>query len=158
MGENIYISQINLYDRLMSIQASMQAEEAVEKVMQQHNKDANVSTKLLLAGALAGAISKSATAPLARITILNQVQGAHATGRVGGSSMASVRSMSVGETIRTIVRREGLGALWKGNGVTLVHRLPYSASNFYIYEMCRKQLKERRNPSAGEDNGCATVY
>ena len=29
---------------------------------------------------------------------------------------------------------EGVRALWKGNGVTIAHRLPYSAINFYTYE------------------------
>ena len=33
-----------------------------------------------------------------------------------------------------MVRQEGWAALWKGNGVTVVHRLPYSAINFWAYE------------------------
>lgn len=33
-----------------------------------------------------------------------------------------------------IWREEGLRAFWKGNGVTIVHRLPYSSVNFYAYE------------------------
>lgn len=33
-----------------------------------------------------------------------------------------------------IVNEEGFRAFWKGNMVTIVHRLPYSAVNFYAYE------------------------
>ena len=33
-----------------------------------------------------------------------------------------------------MIRREGVRALWRGNGVTIVHRLPYSAVNFWAYE------------------------
>lgn len=33
-----------------------------------------------------------------------------------------------------ILREEGVRAFWKGNGVTIVHRLPYSSVNFFAYE------------------------
>jgi hypothetical protein len=33
-----------------------------------------------------------------------------------------------------IIREEGVRAFWKGNGVTVVHRLPYSAVSFFAYE------------------------
>jgi solute carrier family 25 phosphate transporter 23/24/25/41 len=33
-----------------------------------------------------------------------------------------------------VLREEGVRAFWKGNGVTIVHRLPYSSINFFAYE------------------------
>ena len=33
-----------------------------------------------------------------------------------------------------VIRAEGLQSLWKGNCVTILHRLPYSAVNFWTYE------------------------
>lgn len=42
--------------------------------------------------------------------------------------------LSLGRAFGHIVRQEGLLSLWKGNGVTVVHRLPYSAINFWAYE------------------------
>lgn len=33
-----------------------------------------------------------------------------------------------------IVNEEGFRAFWKGNMVTVIHRLPYTAVNFYAYE------------------------
>ena len=33
-----------------------------------------------------------------------------------------------------MVQQEGVRSLWKGNAVTIIHRLPYSAVNFYAYE------------------------
>ncbi len=33
-----------------------------------------------------------------------------------------------------MVQQEGALSLWKGNGVTILHRLPYSAINFSAYE------------------------
>ena len=38
------------------------------------------------------------------------------------------------QAFQQVIRREGFKALWKGNGVTIVHRLPYSAVNFWAYE------------------------
>ena len=37
-----------------------------------------------------------------------------------------------------IVSEEGVRAFWKGNGVTIVHRLPYSAISFYAYEKYKR--------------------
>lgn len=33
-----------------------------------------------------------------------------------------------------IINEEGFRAFWKGNLVTIAHRLPYTAVNFYAYE------------------------
>jgi hypothetical protein len=87
------------------------------------------TTKLLLCGGVAGAFSKSCTAPLARITILRQLQS---NGVVHGWSGSA--GMGIYAALAKIAREEGVRALWKGNGVTVLHRLPYSSINFYAYE------------------------
>lgn len=43
--------------------------------------------------------------------------------------------------LRELAAREGLRSLWRGNGVTIVHRLPYSAANFWVYEAVNEQWK-----------------
>jgi len=35
---------------------------------------------------------------------------------------------------KKIISREGYPAFWKGNGTSCLHRFPYSAINFYVYE------------------------
>ncbi|KAG5064345.1 hypothetical protein JHK85_005528 [Glycine max] len=87
----------------------------------------------LLAGGVAGAFSKSCTAPLARLTILFQIQGMH-------SNVATLRKASIWNEASRIIHEEGFGAFWKGNLVTIAHRLPYSSVNFYSYEHYKKQL------------------
>ncbi|PNY09390.1 mitochondrial substrate carrier family protein b-like [Trifolium pratense] len=89
----------------------------------------------LLAGGVAGAFAKSCTAPLARLTILFQVQGMYFD--VG--HVAALRKPSLLYEAQRIVHEEGFRAFWKGNLVTIAHRLPYSAVNFYTYE-CYKNL------------------
>ncbi|GFP81738.1 mitochondrial substrate carrier family protein b [Phtheirospermum japonicum] len=79
----------------------------------------------LLAGGLAGAVSKTCTAPLARLTILFQVQGMHSS---------NLERASIWREASRIVRDEGVRAFWKGNLVTIAHRLPYSSISFYAFE------------------------
>ncbi|XP_030932428.1 mitochondrial substrate carrier family protein B-like isoform X1 [Quercus lobata] len=88
----------------------------------------------LLAGGVAGALSKTCTAPLARLTILFQVQGMH-------SDVATMRKPCIWREASRIVGEEGVRAFWKGNLVTIAHRLPYSSVNFYAYEHYKKLLK-----------------
>ena len=49
-----------------------------ERVNPMNYASVNDTTKLLVCGGIAGAFSKSCTAPLARLTILNQLQGTNA--------------------------------------------------------------------------------
>ncbi|KAI4384505.1 hypothetical protein MLD38_002651 [Melastoma candidum] len=103
---------------------------------QQEQRHSHIGTvSQLLAGGIAGAVSKTCTAPLARLTILFQVQGMH-------SDAASLRKPSIWYEASRIIREEGFRAFWKGNLVTIAHRLPYSSVNFYAYEQYKRMLYE----------------
>ena len=113
------------------------------------------TTKLLLCGGVAGAFSKTCTAPLARITILRQLQS---TGAVPG--WVPGQNQGVLTALAKITREEGLRALWKGNGVTVLHRLPYSSNTFDAYENIMDFLEgegafdrgRRANPDAADED------
>ncbi|KAF2306201.1 hypothetical protein P3X46_004925 [Hevea brasiliensis] len=99
-----------------------------------HNKQQSLSPQAqigtvqqLLSGGIAGAFSKTCTAPLARLTILFQVQGMHA-------DVTALSKASIWREASRIIHEEGFRAFWKGNLVTIAHRLPYSSVNFYAYE------------------------
>ncbi|KAL4571795.1 hypothetical protein LXL04_018560 [Taraxacum kok-saghyz] len=101
----------------------------------QHQQSAEIGTvPQLLAGGIAGAFSKTCTAPLARLTILFQVQGMH-------SEVALLTRPCIWNEALRIANEEGFRAFWKGNLVTIAHRLPYTAVNFYAYEQFKKLLK-----------------
>lgn len=55
--------------------------------------------------------------------------------------------MPMREAFMQIVHKEGVRALWKGNGATMLHRLPYSAINFWAYERFT-ELWQRKYPQA----------
>ncbi|XP_010553275.1 PREDICTED: mitochondrial substrate carrier family protein B [Tarenaya hassleriana] len=102
----------------------------------------------LLAGGIAGAFSKTCTAPLARLTILFQLQGMQ-------SEAAVLSKPSIWREASRIINEEGFRAFWKGNLVTVAHRLPYSAVNFYAYERYKNLLHSI--PALGSYKGNASL-
>ncbi|XP_078174869.1 uncharacterized protein LOC144568395 [Carex rostrata] len=106
-----------------------------QQPQQQHKLQHPLGTvSQLLAGGVAGAVSKTCTAPLARLTILFQVQGMH-------TDVATMRHNSIWREASRIVYEEGFMAFWKGNLVTIAHRLPYSSISFYAYERYKHLLQ-----------------
>lgn len=54
------------------------------------------------------------------------------------SDVATLRKASIWREASRIAGEEGFRAFWKGNLVTIAHRLPYSSVNFYAYEHYKK--------------------
>ncbi|XP_050380172.1 uncharacterized protein LOC126797566 isoform X2 [Argentina anserina] len=105
-----------------------------QQTKQSLNPQSQIGTvNQLLAGGIAGAFSKTCTAPLARLTILFQVQGMH-------SDVSTMSKASIWREASRIVNEEGFRAFWRGNLVTIAHRLPYSSVSFYAYERYKKML------------------
>ena len=87
----------------------------------------------LLAGSSAAAASKTCTAPLSRLTILMQIQST-------GSTSITQRSGLLG-SIKSVVAKEGVASLWKGNLVSVLHKFPYGGINYYTYERSKVYLE-----------------
>lgn len=109
-------------------------EQKVEAVKGVTHRSQPGSASQLLAGGVAGAVSKTCTAPLARLTILFQLQGMQTR------DISALGRPSIVREASRIAYEEGIRAFWKGNGVTIVHRLPYSAISFYSYEKYKRFL------------------
>ncbi len=87
------------------------------------------AAKQLFCGGIAGSVAKTVTAPLSRLTILFQVHSMVTT-----KSDRPKFSMSLGGGISKIIERGGIKSLWRGNMTSVIHRFPYSAINFFVYE------------------------
>jgi solute carrier family 25 phosphate transporter 23/24/25/41 len=81
----------------------------------------------VLAGGFSSAATKTLTAPLSRMTILYQVSG---SGPQNGL-LANIKS---------VAEREGFRSLWKGNLVSVIHKVPYGSVNYYAYEYTKVRI------------------
>lgn len=92
----------------------------------------NLSTaQHLSVGFIAGTLSRTITSPLDVVKMLVQV---------------SSRGGSVKDTIRRLVREEGIAGFWRGNGAACVRHGPQSAIKFYAYDQLVKTVLKGKEP------------
>ena len=85
--------------------------------------------RLMAAGAMAGTVTKTATAPLDRIKVLLQVQAM-------SSTMDGKYFGIVGST-RMILQEEGVRAMWRGNWANCARIVPVYASRFAFNDLIK---------------------
>ncbi|GAA5856357.1 hypothetical protein JCM8547_000884 [Rhodosporidiobolus lusitaniae] len=81
-----------------------------------------------LAGAAAGAASRTVVSPLERLKIILQVQG------------ASTQYRGVWHGLVKMWKEEGIKGYLRGNGINVLRIAPYSAVQFSTYELCKGAL------------------
>ncbi|XP_031715535.1 calcium-binding mitochondrial carrier protein SCaMC-1 [Anarrhichthys ocellatus] len=84
--------------------------------------------KQLSAGAMAGAVSRTGTAPLDRMKVFMQVH----------SSKSNKISLVGG--FKQMVKEGGTASLWRGNGINVLKIAPETAIKFMAYEQFKKLL------------------
>ncbi|XP_043286050.1 calcium-binding mitochondrial carrier protein SCaMC-2 [Venturia canescens] len=81
----------------------------------------------LLAGGIAGAVSRTCTAPLDRIKVYLQVHG--------------TRQCNITSCFRYMLREGGIMSLWRGNGINVLKIGPETALKFMAYEQVKRAIK-----------------
>mmetsp|Transcript_59620 Transcript_59620/g.98396 ORF Transcript_59620/g.98396 Transcript_59620/m.98396 type:complete len:296 (+) Transcript_59620:38-925(+) len=89
--------------------------------------------KTILSGGLAGMISKTCTAPLERVQMLNQTGATHDT---------------IIGTLRRILQSDGTVGLWRGNFANCVRVFPHKSILFAVNEQLQKKLHIRSSMSS----------
>ena len=84
-------------------------------------------THILLSGAVAGATSRTVTAPMDRVKVLLQ-----ANASLGGEKVTSIR-----QAARLILAEGGLTAFFRGNLVNCVKIMPENATKFVMYDFAK---------------------
>eukprot|EP00164_Ancoracysta_twista_P003934 GFYU01005273.1.p1 GENE.GFYU01005273.1~~GFYU01005273.1.p1 ORF type:complete len:456 (-),score=111.90 GFYU01005273.1:753-2120(-) len=87
-----------------------------------HNSNPRMT---LLAGGFAGAVSRTATAPMDRLKVILQAQ-------------TTANSPSISQGLRNIYAEGGWRAFYRGNGANIVKIAPESAIKFWAYENAKK--------------------
>ncbi|XP_066590260.1 calcium-binding mitochondrial carrier protein SCaMC-2 isoform X3 [Prorops nasuta] len=81
----------------------------------------------LLAGGMAGAVSRTCTAPLDRIKVYLQVHG--------------TRHCNIMSCFKYMIREGGIVSLWRGNGINVLKIGPETALKFMAYEQVKRAIK-----------------
>ncbi|CAL0325250.1 unnamed protein product [Lupinus luteus] len=92
-------------------------------------------SRYFIAGAIAGAASRTATAPLDRLKVVLQVQ----------TGSASIMSAAM-----NIWKQDGLLGFFRGNGLNVVKVAPESAIKFYAYEMLKNVIGEAQGNNSAD--------
>ncbi|MCO5574171.1 hypothetical protein L7F22_027953 [Adiantum nelumboides] len=100
------------------------------------------ATKYFIAGGFAGALSRTATAPLDRLKVLLQVQ----TDSLKGTPR-------IVPCILQIYKEAGILGFFRGNGLNVLKVAPESALKFYAYEMIKDFLVQADGLDSKEEIG-----
>jgi solute carrier family 25 phosphate transporter 23/24/25/41 len=118
-----------------------------------------VAVKFLLAGGIAGAVSRTATAPFDRLKIYlittarttatgkAMSQGVQAATSVDATAKMATQGMGLLKEAIWALYREGGGlkAFWIGNGLNCLKIFPESAIKFLSYEMSKRAFAKYRD-------------
>jgi solute carrier family 25 phosphate transporter 23/24/25/41 len=80
----------------------------------------------LAAGGIAGAVSRTCTAPLDRLKVFLQVQP---------------DKQRIGDCFHNMLKEGGVNGLWRGNGINVLKIAPESAIKFAAYEQIKRLIK-----------------
>ncbi|KAG6902232.1 hypothetical protein C0995_002864 [Termitomyces sp. Mi166 len=96
--------------------------------------DNHSAIKFLLAGGVAGAISRTCTAPFDRLKIFLITRPPD----LGGAPLSSKPGLggmrTIGNAVARIYAEGGVSAFWTGNGLSVAKIFPESAIKFFTYE------------------------
>ncbi|RYZ07327.1 MAG: hypothetical protein EON61_13390 [Alphaproteobacteria bacterium] len=95
----------------------------------------------LLAGGTAGAVSKTASAPLERVKLIMQTQ------KLNSALLRPYTSPL--DCVKRIYAEEGFWAFWRGNMASIYRYFPNHAMNFAFKDLYKRHLKDN-NPSIAE--------
>lgn len=93
---------------------------------------------LFCAGAVAGALGKTITAPLDRVKLLMQTGGGLETGALA----TAARGGGLLRSLAAVGADGGLKAYWRGNTPQLLKVVPYSAVQLATYEAVKRALAD----------------
>ncbi|KAI9483293.1 MAG: mitochondrial carrier domain-containing protein [Benjaminiella poitrasii] len=121
---------------------STQLNADAEAVIPHTDEAARYAYKYLTAGAIAGCVSRTCTAPLDRLKIhLITNTNYHQT------KAACRKTSSIMDAIKTIYKNGGFRGLYVGNGLNVIKIIPESAIKFYVFETSKAFMAQMTSSS-----------
>ncbi|KAI9304635.1 mitochondrial carrier domain-containing protein [Cunninghamella echinulata] len=124
-------------------QTSTQLTHDAEVVFPHTDEAARNAYKYLAAGGIAGAVSRTCTAPFDRLKVYLITQTAYKPTK---STVPNANaSLSILSAVRNIYSQGGLRAFFVGNGLNVFKIVPESSIKFYVFETAKTVLAELTN-------------
>ncbi|KAI8049141.1 mitochondrial carrier domain-containing protein [Gilbertella persicaria] len=120
-------------------QTSTQLTHEAEVVIPHTDETAHNAYKYLAAGGIAGAISRTCTAPFDRLKVYLITQTSYTT----APPISAKNQSAILTGLKTIYQQGGgLRAFFVGNGLNVIKIVPESAIKFYVFETAKSVLAE----------------
>ncbi|CAO3593046.1 unnamed protein product [Absidia cylindrospora] len=123
-------------------QTSTQLTHDAEVVFPHTDEAAGNAYKFLAAGGVAGAVSRTCTAPFDRLKVFLITQTSY---QVKSATSTASSPSSIASAVRSIYSQGGLRAFFVGNGLNVFKIVPESSIKFYVFETAKTVLAELTN-------------
>ncbi|KAI8390984.1 mitochondrial carrier domain-containing protein [Radiomyces spectabilis] len=121
----LLLPETNIRDIYRYYQASTQLTQDADVIIPPTDETAHNALRYLLAGGIAGAVSRSCTAPFDRLKVYLITQS------------TEHKSLSLRDAVTTIYKKGGWRGFFVGNGLNVLKIIPESAIKFYSYETAK---------------------
>ncbi|KJH44373.1 hypothetical protein DICVIV_09613 [Dictyocaulus viviparus] len=98
-----------------------------------HEMRSGVWWRHLVAGGVAGCMSRTCTAPFDRLKVFMQV---HST---------RTNNLGVVSSLHLLHAEGGMKSFWRGNGINVIKIAPESAIKFMAYEQCKRMIQKYKD-------------
>jgi solute carrier family 25 phosphate transporter 23/24/25/41 len=123
----------NILADALTIKTVQKSPEEIQELNKGESKWKEVSLLHFLTGAVAGAVSRTATCPLERLKILRQ------------TSVQAYTNLTIPQAMVQMYRNEGFIGFYKGNGVNVFRASPVAALEFLCYEIFKSIIVDESN-------------
>ncbi|THH11487.1 hypothetical protein EW145_g618 [Phellinidium pouzarii] len=129
-------------NRTLTSAEDSSADEDFDEEEEEHHH--STSLKFLLAGGIAGAVSRTTTAPFDRLKVFlitrsPELSTLNLTGGVTEVAQAPIQGFkAIGSAICQIYAEGGIRGFWVGNGLSIAKIFPESAIKFFTYETAKR--------------------
>lgn len=132
MGANIVWDNIQYAPLFFGLKSMQDQIKAIYNFLGEEALSLTDAEKKLIAGSVAGVVSRTATAPLERLRILMMAQ-------IPGQGR-----MQIVPGIKSILE-EGLLSFFKGNGISCLKVAPEMALRFYLFDTIKQRFSKQHN-------------